>query len=336
MGEIELRITWFDWMSVFLIGLSFALLLSTFGYYLLTLSPMDGAIFGSLLGFFITGYSLIFITTMNRYLLPKISKKWWNGIAASFSFISGFLGTLSTYWVLQLYDIERIDLLIIHPFRSAMTIGILTYLIGALIYQFVKARNEKEHIDTLFIQSRIASLETQLNPHFLFNALNSLAELIHTNPDKAENAVIKMSEFLRNTMKESPLISLEEELQNVQDYIELENLRFSDTVTVKIDEDIPKVMIPKFSIQLLCENAIKHSMSTNKPFLIMIKFSKSPLSIEISNNGKAVSKTQFGIGLSNLSERLKHLCKGEVKLIQNTPPTYQITLKECYENSYRR
>lgn len=336
MGEIELRITWLDWVSVFLIGLSFAVLLSTFGYYLLALSPMDGAIFGSLLGFFITGYSLIFITIMNKYLLPKISKKWWNSIAASFSFLSGFVGTLSTYWLLQLYNIERINLLKIHPFHSSMVIGILTYLIGALIYRFVKARNEKEHIDTLFIQSRIASLETQLNPHFLFNALNSLAELIHTNPDKAENAVIKMSEFLRNTMKESPLISLEEELQNVQDYIQLENLRFNDTITVKIEKETPRVVIPKFSIQLLCENAIKHSMNSNKPFLIMIKFSKNPLGIEVSNNGKAVSKAQFGIGLSNLSERLKHLCKGEVKLIQSTPPTYQIILKECYENSYRR
>ena len=336
MGEIELRITWFDWVNVFLIGLSFAVLLSTFGYYLLALPIMAGAIFGFVLGFFITAYSLIFITVMNRYLLPNVSKSWWNSIAACFSFLSGFAGTLSSYWVLQLYDVERIDLLMIHPFHSAMIIGVLTYLIGALIYRFVKARNEKEHLDTLFVQSRIASLETQLNPHFLFNALNSLAELIHTDPDKAENAVIKMSEFLRNTMKESPLISLEEELRNVRDYIKLENHRFNDTITVKIEEETPRIMIPKFSIQLLCENAIKHSMGSNKEFLITIKISKNPLGVEVSNNGKAVSNAQFGIGLTNLSERLKHLCKGEVKLIQTAPPTSQIILKECNENSYRR
>jgi len=336
MGNIELRITLRDWLSVLLIGVAFSGFLSLFGYYLLGFSMLDGGIFGIILGFFITLYSLFFISTMNHYLLPKVTKIWWNTIAAFFSFLSGFLGTLSTYYALKFTGILTIALFSIHPIQSASIIGILTYLIGALIYRFVKTRNEKEHIDTLFVQSRVSSLETQLNPHFLFNALNSLAELIHQDPLKAEEAVLKISTFLRNTMGEKALITLGEELQNVRDYIDLENIRFNGAIALAIqnDEMALKRPIPKFSIQLLCENAIKHGMkSRSDPFNIIIdaKLSKT-LRITVSNNGRAITKTAFGIGLSNLQERLTHLCHGKLSIENLDVPTYLIELKECYEH----
>lgn len=339
MGNIELKITWLDWLSVFVIGLSFATLLSVFGYYLLNLSPIDGALFGFALGFFITTYSLVFITFMNRYLLPNISKSWWNTIAAFFSFLSGFLGTLSTYSLLQLSTIHTIELFSTHPIQSSTIIGILTYLMGALIYRFVKTRNEKEHVDTLFVQSRVSSLETQLNPHFLYNALNSVAELIHQDPAKAEVAVLKISTFLRNTMSESPLITLSQELQNVRDYIELENIRFNEQIHLSItsNKTVEAMMVPKFSIQLLCENGIKHGLrGANSPFHLNIECHfNHELTIVVSNDGRAVVNEAFGIGLSNLQERLEHLGDGKLTLIERDPPTYHITLKEIYEHSHR-
>lgn len=340
MGNIELRITPRDWISVLLIGMLFSTLLSSFGYYLLGLKPFYGGVFGMALGFFITLFSLVFITFMNRYLLPKIEKKLWNAIAALFSFLSGFLGSLSSYHALENSFVEMIPSFATHPYQNGSIIGILTYLIGALMYRFVKTRNQKEHVDHLFIQSRVGSLETQLNPHFLYNALNSLAELIHQDPDKAEAAVLKISTFLRNTMHEAPLIRLEEELRNAQDYIDLENIRFGGTITLNIDSDskFNQWMVPKFSIQLLCENAIKHGMiRSSDPFVINIQtFYDDALHITVSNSGRSITSTAFGIGLSNLQERLTHLCKGELTVTRHEPPTYTITLKERHEYPDRR
>lgn len=340
MGNIELRITPRDWISVLLIGMLFSTLLSSFGYYLLGLKPIHGGLFGMALGFFITLFSLVFITLMNRYLLPKIEKKFWNTVAALFSFLSGFLGSLSTYYALEYSFVEIISLFATHPYQNGSIIGILTYLIGALMYRFVKTRNQKEHVDHLFIQSRVGSLETQLNPHFLYNALNSLAELIHQDPDKAEAAVLKISTFLRNTMHEAPLIRLEEELQNAQDYIDLENIRFGGVIALCVESDLSfnQWLVPKFSIQLLCENALKHGMiCTSDPFTITVRsFYKDKLHIEVSNSGRAITSTTFGIGLSNLQERLTHLCGGELTITRHEPPTYTITLKERHEYPDRR
>lgn len=334
MGNIELRITPRDWVSVLLIGMLFSTLLSSFGYYLLGLKPLHGGLFGMTLGFFITLFSLVFITLMNRYLLPKIEKRLWNAIAALFSFLAGFLGALSTYYSLANSDVEIISSFVIHPYQNGSIIGILTYLIGALMYRFVKTRNQKEYIDHLFVQSRVGSLETQLNPHFLYNALNSLAELIHQDPIKAEEAVLKISTFLRNTMHEAPLITLEQEVKNANDYIDLENIRFNNTISliITIDEMHKKWLVPKFSIQLLCENALKHGMlRSSDPFVITIS-SFSNNTIEISNNGKPITSTTFGIGLSNLQERLKHLCNGKLTITRLDIPTYTLTLKERHEH----
>ncbi|MDD4950436.1 histidine kinase [Sulfuricurvum sp.] len=336
MYKGELHITPHDWFGVLLIGVVFSAFLSVLGYYILNISIIHGALFGIILGFFITLYSLVFISAMNRYLLPHIHKRWWNVIAALFSFLSGFLGTLSTYVSVSISSLIVIDLLHLHPFKTASIIGVLSYLIGAMIYSFVKTRNEKEYIDTLFVQSRVRSLETQLNPHFLYNALNSLAELIHQDPNKAEAAVLKISTFLRNTMGEKPLIPLRDELRNVADYIDLENIRFGGRISLSIlgEEIAMSILIPKFSIQLLCENGIKHGFDTSSSdFQIKIEITNTDhLHIDVSNNGRPIRHSQFGIGLSNLQERLSYLCNGTLTIESLDPATYSIKLKVCHEN----
>lgn len=336
----ELKITLSDWLSVFISGTLFSAFLSMLAYYLLGMGLFEGFLFGVVLGFFIALYSLLFVTSMNRYLLPYLPKSTWNTIAAFFSFLSGFLGTITTYAVFVLLPIPTVEPFHTHPLPSSSIIGVLSYLMGALMYRFVKARNEKEEKEQLFIQSRLRSLETQLNPHFLFNALNSLSELVHQNPTKAEEMIVKLSYFLRNTMGEKTLISLAEEIQNVQDYIDLESLRFpSLRLTTEIATDTLTHKVPKFSIQLLVENAIKHGYDPVLEFFnISIYSSADPhLTLRVSNNGKAVSSKRFGIGLSNLQERIAFLCGGDVTLeSSHNPTTYQITLKGCNENTDRR
>jgi sensor histidine kinase YesM len=335
MYNIALRIKVLDWLYILLIGVVFAMLLSSLEYVLLGLEWIQGAYFGAMLGFSITLFSLFFITFMNQTILPKISKIFWLPLAIFFSFLSGFLGTLLSTKIAELLDINLIPLFHTHHVQIAVAIGVLTYIVGALLYRFVKMRNEKEEVDHHYVQSRLRSLETQLNPHFLFNALNSIAELIHQDPNKAETAILKVSTFLRNTMDEKALIPLSDELRNVRDYMELENIRFSGKVHMHIDDPMPKIKVPKFSIQLLVENAIKHGFIDKKILEISLSYDQSKKTLILQNNGKAMNSTKFGTGLTNLAQRLKLLCKGKIEITDKETPTFTIYLGDCHENTHR-
>ena len=335
MYNIALRIKAVDWLYILLIGVVFATLLSSLGYVLLEREWLQGAYFGAMLGFSITFFSLFFITYMNQSILPKISKVFWLPLAIFFSFLSGFLGTLLSTTLAELWQIDLIPLFYTHNVQIAVAVGALTYVVGALLYRFVKMRNEKEEVDHHYVQSRLRSLETQLNPHFLFNALNSIAELIHQDPNKAETAILKVSTFLRNTMDEKALIPLSDELRNVHDYVELENIRFSGQVNLHIDGLMPKIKVPKFSIQLLVENAIKHGFIDKKILEISLSYDKGQNRLILQNNGKAMKSTKFGTGLTNLAQRLKLLCKGKIEITDKETPTFIIYLGDCHENTHR-
>lgn len=335
MYNIELRIKMFDWLYILLIGMLFAALLSSLGYVLLNRTWVQGVYFGALLGFSITLVSLIFISYMNQRILPNVSKIFWLPLAIFSSFLSGFLGTLLSIFMANLLHIDLVPMFHTHGTQIAIAIGLLTYIVGALLYRFVKMRNEKEEVDHHYVQSRLVSLETQLNPHFLFNALNSIAELIHQDPDKAETAILKVSAFLRNTMDEKALIPLNEELRNVRDYVELENIRFSGRIHMHIGDPMPKIKVPKFSIQLLVENAIKHGFITKNILKITLSYDTMQNALVLQNNGKSMKSTAFGTGLTNLTQRIKLLCKGKIEITDMKVPTFVIYLGECHENTHR-
>lgn len=334
MYDIELKIKPSDWLHVLFTGVMFSTMLSTLGYLLLEHTWTHGAVFGAILGFTITLFSLIFITLMNQKILPKVSKNYWVPLAVFFSFISGFAGTLASIFLAHTFHIELITLFESHVIRISLSIGVLTYIVGALLYRFVKMRNAKELVDQHYLQSRLSSLETQLNPHFLFNALNSIAELIHQDPYKAETAILKVSSFLRNTMNEAALIPLRDELKNVNDYIELENIRFGGKIKMHTISSLPSINVPKFSIQLLVENAIKHGLITKQELEITLSYDPSLNVITLSNNGKPIKQPTFGIGLTNLIQRLELLCKGTIQITDTQTPTFKIYLGECHENTH--
>ncbi len=333
MYDIALDIKSRDWGYILLIGVFFGMFMASLGYILLGYPVRDGALFGVILGFGITLFSLLFISLMNRYILPKLKERYWLPLSILFSFLSGFLGTLSGVRIADAFSLALIPAFREKIVVIAVLIGILTYIVGALLYRFVKMRNQKEFIDNAYIQSRLRSLETQLNPHFLFNALNSIAELIHHDRDKAEEALLKVSAFLRNTMNEEALITLEEELRYTRAYVELENIRFADKIHLNTAEEIPRWRVPKFSLQLIVENAIKHGyQNSREPLEIDISFDAANRIIKIQNSGKAMEKKRFGVGLGNLRQRLALLCNGDVRVANLEKPMFMIYLGECCEN----
>jgi len=163
---------------------------------------------------------------------------------------------------------------------------------------------KNEEIKTQILETKLKALENELNPHFLFNALNSVSELIYVDQKKAEIAVIEISKFLRNAINKESLISLETELMMVKTYVNIENIRFDEKINLQIEdfEKVKTIKVPKFSIQLLVENAIKHGFTGNN-LNISIKFEEN--NIIVSNNGKLTQNLKFGTGLSNLQKRLE-------------------------------
>lgn len=338
MRDIELHIRKKDWASIILIGVFLSLFFSIFIYFLVELNLFDGAIFGLILGVAITLLAMIFISILNTHILPDIAKKYWYTLAILFSFLSGFCGTSISLVISVLLDIQMISKVEEHPLLFSTLLGILTYFVGAFSYAMVKMANIKEENEKKLIQSRLKSLELQLNPHFLYNSLNSLSELIHQDVNKSEKAILKLSSFLRSTMAEKAILSVGEELKNVRDYIELENIRFEDKIslTVNCENRFKEKQIPKFSIQLIVENAIKHGLEKDKLKISIDVKQEKELQILISNDGKEIEDKSFGIGLKNLKERLKILSNGSVKIVKTDIPTYMISIGKSDENISHR
>ncbi len=337
MYDVELKIKKEDWLFIVFVGLIFGALVSGLGYSLFNKRIFDGALFGGLLGLFISIFSLVFITISNGYVLPRLPRAYWRIGSMFFSFLSGFLGSLFAAKSALFVGIELLDAFSHKMIEASVVIGLLTYIIGMLLHRFVKMRNQNEIATELLLKSRISSLETQLNPHFLFNSINSIAELIYKEPSKAEEALLGISSFLRSVMKEASLVTIREELENIKRYVELENIRFDNKIHLDVlaDGDTLSYMTPKFSIGLIVENAIKHGFEPPKTLNIVVVVVKNGDKIEISveNDGKELGSREFGIGLQNLSERLKYLCEGSVEIGFEDKKEFVIKMKAMREDT---
>lgn len=330
MQPLLLTITAKEWVGIGTISLFFSVLLSLLCYFLVGESLLQGAIFGIFLGLFLFMCAVLFTTLLNQTILPNLPKTYWLFSAALSSFLSGLIATWLSYALASLLHVKLLAKVEAHLFLFSLIIGILSYAVAFLLYQFVIMSYAKEYNEKLLIQSRLKSLERQLNPHFLFNALNSLTELLHVNPYRAENALLELSDFLRSSMKESSLISLKEELENVRRYVGLENIRFDGKIILyeSVSSSLFQRLVPKFSIQLLVENAIKHGFCSETLHIwIDAHVDAHTLILTIRNDGKAMSTHHFGIGLTNLQERLTLLCDGSLTRIEYDNPTFQIRIR---------
>jgi LytS/YehU family sensor histidine kinase len=175
----------------------------------------------------------------------------------------------------------------------------------------VATAKENAQLSILTKQIQLDNLSAQLNPHFLFNSLNSIKSLVEENPSKARRAIDLLSDLLRSSLyeKDEDLISIQKELELVKDYVELEKLRFEErlSLNINLDESLKQYKIPTLSIQLLVENAIKHGIDTlikGGTVSLEITASDNKVIIKVLNPGKLTSKKSKGVGLKNLKERL--------------------------------
>ncbi|MDN5068064.1 sensor histidine kinase [Aliarcobacter butzleri] len=325
----ELKISLKDWINILVIGILFGFFQSLIFYFLnQNLQTFSTIIFSISTAFFITIFAIVLITLSNSFILPKIKKSFWTILSFFFSFLSGFLGFVLTYFIFSKFDIEVIIFISGFWLNISIVVGFLTLLIALILHQFVFLKNKNNQIQKEILESKLKSLENELNPHFLFNALNSVSQLIYIDKKKAEDAVLQLSKFLRNAINKESLVYLENEIFMVQTYVNIENMRFDNKIVLHIDDynDFKLIKIPKFSIQLLVENSIKHGY-LGKELNIFITFEKNM--IKVSNDGKKNSNIKFKTGLSNLENRLRLLNIGELHfLIENENMTFCIILKD--------
>ncbi|ACU57874.1 sensor histidine kinase [Chitinophaga pinensis] len=182
-------------------------------------------------------------------------------------------------------------------------------------------RSRNSQVDKLKLESTVKELElktikSQLNPHFIFNALNSIRALVDENPQRARTAITELSNILRSSMQveKAETVNLENELDIVKDYLALENIRFEERLRVQydIDPETLELPIPPMMLQTLVENAIKHGISrtvSGGTVIIGSHVRDTHHEITIENTGQigGAATTGHGFGLQSTRQRLSLL-----------------------------
>ncbi len=221
--------------------------------------------------------------------------------------------------------------------QTMISIYLPSFLIVAIyeaVFYFIQYKEaiiDRERIETEHVQTELTNLRNQINPHFLFNSLNTLMNLIPTNPEVAMNYLSKLSKFYRYAVnaQEEKLIPLSKEIEFAKLYIDLLKERFRDAleVTINIDKDSGQ-MIPPLSLQLLLENAVKHNVvSKDLPLIVEISFDELAGELVVTNNiqKKLDSVSSTGIGLDNIKKRFRYFTERPVKVIQDIE-RFQVSL----------
>ena len=178
-----------------------------------------------------------------------------------------------------------------------------------------QSRLERETLRAQIAEQRLVALTGQLHPHFLFNTLQGISTLIHRDPAAADGMLSKLSDLLRDLLRhrESPVVTLDDELRYIRTYLEISQLRFSDRLrfTIESPRDLGSAVVPLFILQPLVENALSHGIGTRArggSIHVRAMRRSQSLVIEVEDDGVGIStdgSMNDGVGLSNTRERLK-------------------------------
>jgi two-component system LytT family sensor kinase len=175
-----------------------------------------------------------------------------------------------------------------------------------------------EEQERLLLQARMEALQSQINPHFLFNTLNSVSSLVRFDPDTARTMVVKLANILRRLLRKGDsFVQLREEFEFIDDYLDIEVVRFGRDklkVVKELDPASLEIMVPSVILQPLVENAVKHGLSPKVEggtIYLRSRVKESLLVVEVEDDGvgiaEAASSSGTGIGMANVRERLNVL-----------------------------
>ncbi len=252
--------------------------------------------------------------------------------------VGAFTGVMQTFIVPwanpEIFVRKRFLLLITVPFLLVNGAAVCMYL---FIMKTLQEKKEKQKMEELNAKAQLKLLQSQIKPHFLFNALNTIASFSRKNPEKTRELIQNLSEFLRVTLKTAQTsISIEEELENLEFYLEIEKARFGDKLEFiqDIDRNCLKFKIPFMAIQPVIENSIKHGFHDDGRTLVIkltITSKEKNIFIEIEDNGRGINperlkeilnidKESESIGLQNIIKRIKAMFKEKATIEIKSEP----------------
>jgi len=223
--------------------------------------------------------------------------------------------------------------------------GLIVLIVSSIAYTYrsqksaMNSRIRMKELDLMRLsqlktQAELAALHSKINPHFLYNSLNSIASLIHEDPGKAESMTLKLSRLFRYSINQSQedLVSVREELEVGQIFMDIEKLRFGDRVNFKLDveESLLDKKLPRFLIQPLVENALKHGLANviqNGELYIGIHQREGKTVIEIADSGSPFpDELQTGYGLQSTYDKLALLYGDNYEIQISNEPRKQIKI----------
>ena len=185
---------------------------------------------------------------------------------------------------------------------------------------------EKQEMEMKLQESQISIMLSQIQPHFLYNTLNSIYQLCETNPMRARSMVNSFAEYLRNnlsTLEEPGLISFETELAHINTYLDIEKVRFEDTLEIEYDIKCVDFSLPVLTVQPIVENAVKHGTSKKRgggKVIISTEEDTESYIVKVSDTGCGFDPSipqndgKRHVGIENVKQRLANTCLGSLTI----------------------
>lgn len=356
---LKIPLKYLLYITLFLTGLGLFTITSSYVYYINSGTPFD---WGSRL-----------ITRMPSYLL------WILFLPAIYSLVSGFriekankikstlvllgagifiaalhriLATLSVEYLQSIFEGKEVSAyntlfsqkfaLLAYMFDSYIMYWIVTGILLSTEYyrKYTENRLRASELEQQLAKAEVSALKMQINPHFLFNTLNSISALTHKDPDEADRMICLLSDLLRVSLDNTGrhFVPLKAELDFLDLYLQIQKIRYKERLTVNITTDpgVKEFQVPHLILQPVVENSIKHVLEKNVESCIINinSFAETDkIIISVRDNGKGIEphKDPFtsGMGLSNLKNRLDQLYGNRYQLVCSSPDGkgFELTIK---------
>jgi len=311
----------FYWIVPLLLGVFQAVYNLYFEILPWGISVLDGTLFGFLMGAY--GMAIWFVVRYNSPEEKPFAQLLTTHLASAL--ILALVWVYSATFVARtLMPVTQYVTYLENRLSNRIFIGFIFYTLMAVIfylnifYRRNREKTEKEkELKQELREAVLRALKSQINPHFLFNNLNSLTSLISTNPDKAIDFVKKLSEVYRYVLdqKDHELVALDTELKFLESYIFLQKIRFETNLDVLIDVESKNYKVIPLSLQMMVDNAIKHNeISDRNPLLVRV-FSTDDQYLTVENKlQKKAGSEGNGSGIQNISDRYEFFTDRKVKI----------------------
>jgi two-component system LytT family sensor kinase len=246
-------------------------------------------------------------------------------------FVRNFVRTLSTPFLPDVSFVRLQDEVIISAVVSLFTLIFVLIDLGIyLLEQWRKSATEAERFKQENLEFRFDRLKNQVNPHFLFNSLNTLASLVYSDPETASSFIRQMAKVYRYVLenRDKEMITLTEELNFLEAYLFLVKIRFEDGIRfeMEVSPESQNRCIPPMTLQLLIENALKHNIvSLSKPLTVRIKTSRDKLLVSNNLQPKLSPEPSTKTGLENIKSRYAFLTQQPIK-IEKTETLFSVEI----------